>query len=165
MVKIITHQLFSFAAAVAALKLLRLLNPPMVVVAALIALISNGLIDGLGHAKSGNCRRRTALTHSLTGALLTAVATAAMVILIPLLLGLAIGAEQQPGSSESALMPFGIALSSLISCFAHLLADLPTEGGIFYKKRRVSLGHFRYDGPINALYILCSIGLLLLAFA
>lgn len=165
MVKTLTHQFFSFTVVVAALKLLHLLSLPMAAAAALVAFVSNGLIDGLGHERRGGYVRRTSLTHSLTGASLVAVITSAIAVLALFTLGYAVDVERWPPGLEFKLLVIKIVFTSFVSCFTHLLADLPTEGGIFYKKRRVSLGHFKYNGPINALYLLCSAGLLLWTFA
>jgi len=92
----------------------------------LIAMIHHPIIDYVSHDRG----RRTALFHSIPGLYSLALVTSLpFLFVIPL--------------SEFVV----VFASSMASCLSHWVLDLLTFGGVYIRRRRVSLRLFKYDDP------------------
>lgn len=152
MVKLVTHVIFSTAIILFMAKLFEFFGLSLATgielffIAGTIAIITNYIIDAVGHERRGPYVRRTKNTHSLSGATLVSLITAIILyILFWFVLGI-----------TSIQFGFWLFVLCLASSYAHLLADLPTEGGVYYHNHRVKLGGFKYNGPVNLLFLLLS---------
>jgi len=158
MVKLKIHILFSASTALLTAKTFYVLTksflvgPLLLLTASLCSLLTNTLIDGLGHTRRGGYVVRTRFSHSLTGATFFGLLTSAIILIPTFLLEHFLSA---PIKISVFPMKETVVLS-LVCGYAHLLADLPTEGGIYYKGRRVKFGGFSYAGPINVVFLLVS---------
>ncbi|MGC8613199.1 MAG: DUF1286 domain-containing protein [Conexivisphaera sp.] len=151
--KLATHYIFTIGmVALAARPIL----PPAVRLSTAIwlGILVNWLIDHGGHEVRGGIPRRTAVTHSVPGAVGVGVAlgilpVAAVLVLVP---SLASWLGTQPTAG-----PLFVLLAGLLGGLAglsHLLLDALTEGGIYYHGRRWALAHWRYDNAVaNALFM------------
>ena len=124
-----------------------------------LAAVVNYVIDAAGHEVRNGYRRRTAGTHSITGA----AAVGAAVGLLPTLVILLAAPGAVDGYYGPLLLLEMGALGAL-SGLSHLLLDAPTEGGIYYRGRRWALAHWHYDNAAaNGLFAL--LGLVMLGAA
>ena len=124
-----------------------------------LAAVVNYIIDAAGHEVRNDYRRRTAGTHSLTGA----AAVGAAVGFIPMLVIL-IAAPGAVDGYYGPLLLLEMGALGAVAGLSHLLLDAPTEGGIYYRGRRWALAHWHYDNPAaNGLFTL--LGVLMLGAA
>ena len=148
--KLIAHDIFSFGLGTYVLARLGAGIAASVILAFLLSIAVNRVIDA-GHYQKNGRPTRSYFTHSVFTAPVWG-----------LLLGLAI--------SSIALFVFNVdllllgAIAGTLAAFAHLFLDSLTEGGVFLWKGRIALAHFRYDnGLANGLAIMA--GVLMLAAA
>ena len=126
-----------------------------------LAAVVNYIIDAAGHEVRNGYRRRTATTHSLTGA----TAVGAAVGLLPTLVIL-LAAPGVAGAYYGPLLLLEVTALGAVAGLSHLLLDAPTEGGIYYKRRRWALAHWRYNNPAaNGLFALLGLAMLGAALA
>ncbi len=169
MVKLATHILFSASTAFYIGTAIRTASPsflagiPLLIAASVCSFLVNNFIDGFGHRKRGAYHVRTKLTHSLSGATLFSLASAAILLVLMNLFCYALPSVEAFSLETSWATSAEIVVLCLVCGYSHLLADLPTEGGIYFKGRRVKLGGFSYDGPINIVFLLVSLLLFLLS--
>jgi len=124
-----------------------------------LAAVVNYIIDAAGHEVRNGYRRRTATTHSLTGA----TAVGAAVGLLPTLVIL-LAAPGAVDGYYGPLLLLEVTALGAVAGLSHLLLDAPTEGGIYYRGRRWALAHWRYNNPAaNGLFAL--LGLVMLGAA
>jgi len=124
-----------------------------------LAAVVNYIIDAAGHEVRNGYRRRTAATHSLTGA----TAMGAAVGLLPTLVIL-LAAPGVAGAYYGPLLLLEVTALGAVAGLSHLLLDALTEGGIYYRGRRWALAHWRYNNPAaNGLFAL--LGLVMLGAA
>ena len=152
-----THYIFSFG-------LLTLLNfillsgsPLLVVIAGVISIFINNIIDTLGHEIKGEYISRTPTTHtvprSVGWGLLGSVPFALALHFVfhsPIML---------------ILITF---MDGAVAGLSHMLLDIFTEKGIYHKVdgrwKRIALAHFSYNNPFaNGLATLLGILMLFLA--
>jgi len=127
--------------------------------AAWLAAVVNYIIDAAGHEVRNGRMRRTAGTHSITGA--TAVGTS--VGLLPTLVIL-LAAPGVAGAYYGPLLLLEMGVLGALSGLSHLLLDAPIEGGIYYRGHRWALAHWRYNNAaVNGLFAL--LGLIMLGAA
>jgi len=124
-----------------------------------LAAIVNYIIDAAGHEVRNGRMRRTAGTHSITGA----TAVGAAVGLLPTLVIL-LAAPGVAGAYYGPLLLLEMGVLGALSGLSHLLLDAPTEGGIYYRGHRWALAHWHYDNAAtNGLFAL--LGLVMLGAA
>jgi hypothetical protein len=141
------------------------------------AVFTNYFIDRFGHKKVGKIAVRTSRTHSLTGILLTTVVSTCF-----LCVAVASGAALLPADSYNSLAPIANALHinvgtatiqtflfntvwcSLVSSAVHLFTDMTTESGVFFRKKRVRIAKFKYNGPINWAYMSAAAAFIIFTF-
>ena len=129
--------------------------------AAWLAAVVNYIIDAAGHEVRNGRMRRTAGTHSLTGA--TAVGAAAGLLPTLVILLAAPGAVD---GYYGPLLLLEVTALGAVAGLSHLLLDAPTEGGIYYRGRRWALAHWRYNNPAaNGLFALLGLAMLGAALA
>ena len=148
--KLIAHDIFSLGLGTYVLVRLGAWIAASVILALLLSIAVNRVIDA-GHYQKNGHPTRSYLTHSIFTAPIWG-----------LLVGLAI--------SFIALFVFHVdlmllgAIAGTLAAFAHLFLDSLTEGGVFLWKGRIALAHFKYNnGLANGLAIM--VGVLLLAAA
>lgn len=120
------------------------------IIASVISIISNSLIDYLGHEIKGKLVRRSPLTHTFFRSMLWGLLSSSFIFIYYILKG------------DITLYPL---IMGLISGPSHLFLDIFTERGIYVKKkgkwRRFALAHFRYNNPIaNSIAILLGFALI-----
>ena len=118
--------------------------------ASFIAIISNQLIDALGHEKNkSGVPVRTPLTHTLFRSILWGLIPA----LIALLFFHILLKHTQIFKNINAInVTVLIFLQGILSGPLHLALDYITEGGVFIKKngkyKRTALAHIKYNDPV-----------------
>ncbi|MEM4098960.1 MAG: DUF1286 domain-containing protein [Candidatus Micrarchaeaceae archaeon] len=147
--KLITHDIFAFG--LSTYVLARVFSTGIatsVILSLVLAFATNRIIDA-GHTQKHGYPTRSYITHSIFTAPIWG-----------LLVGLAI--------STIVLFAFHVnilflgAVSGILIAYAHLFLDAPTEGGVFFWRKRIALAHFRYNNALaNGFAIL--VGILLLA--
>ena len=163
--KLNTHYVFSAG-------LLTLVNTLLIhgfyfslVLAGLVSVLGNTLIDRLGHemvwAGSEYIPRRTPLTHTVPSSVLWGLLSALPVI------ALAYYVYPHYYFTKDALV---LAVDGAIVGPSHMLLDVFTEKGIYVRRDgrwvRFALAHFRYDDPsVNGLASVAGILLLLAALS
>jgi membrane-bound metal-dependent hydrolase YbcI (DUF457 family) len=155
----VTHVVFTFGLIALAAEWLGLGIAAALLAAVWLAAAVNYIIDAVGHETRNGRRRRTAATHSLTGA--TAVGAAAG--LAPTL-AILLAAPGAVSVYYGQLLLLEMTALGALAGLSHLLLDALTEGGIYYRGRRWALAHWRYDnGAANGLFAL--LGILMFAAA
>jgi hypothetical protein len=155
----ITHVVFSFGLIALAAEWLGLGIAAALLAALWLAVIVNYVIDAAGHETRNGRRRRTAATHSLTGA----TALGAAVGFAPTL-AILIAAPGAVSVYYGPLLLLEMTVLGVVAGLSHLLLDAFTEGGIYYRGRRWALAHWHYDnGAANGLFAL--LGILMLGAA
>jgi hypothetical protein len=155
--KLRTHYVFSSG-------LLTLLNSlllndivEIIAIAGVISVITNNVIDSLGHEIKGKYISRTPMTHTIPRSMGWGLLTS-----MPIVLALHFLFHS----------PFEIllitAMDGVVAGLSHMFLDIFTEKGIFHKVdgkwRRIALAHFSYDNPFaNGLAMLLGILMLFLA--
>ncbi|AWR96983.1 DUF1286 domain-containing protein [Acidianus sulfidivorans JP7] len=135
-----------------------------VIISGIISVISNSIIDNLGHEIRGPYIARTPRTHTIPRSILWGVIPSIILIVIfELVASLLFGSDY-----AFQLYFVTIFLDGIIVGPSHMLLDVFTEKGIYIKKNnrwtRFALAHFKYNNPIvNGLAIL--IGMFMLYFA
>ena len=133
------------------------------VLAGLVSVLGNTLIDRLGHemvwAGSEYIPRRTPLTHTLPRSVAWGIVSALPVI------ALAYYVYPHYYFAKDAVV---LAIDGAIVGPSHMFLDVFTERGIYVKKngkwRRFALAHYRYDDPgVNSAAVLAGVLMLLAA--
>ena len=154
--KMATHNIFSTGVM---LYVLALFNPPLItaLLAVLATLLTNLVIDELGHASEYGTFRRTWVTHSIITALLWGEAAWAITLIL---------AAALVGTFPPKLLLEFFASLGAIAGWSHLLLDSITEGGVFaFDGRQRAIAHFPYDNlPLNLGFSALGVGFLLVAF-
>jgi len=155
----ITHVVFTFGLIALAAERLGLGIAYALPAALWLAAVVNYVIDAVGHEVRNGRRRRTAATHSLTGAAAVgAVAGFAPTLAILLAVPGAVSIYYGP------LLLLEVTALGVMAGLSHLLLDALSEGGIYYRGRRWAIAHWRYDdGAVNGLFAL--LGILMFAAA
>ncbi|HUI00604.1 MAG TPA: DUF1286 domain-containing protein [Nitrososphaerales archaeon] len=138
-----THNLFSIGLMI---WIVTLFGDPLVILlllATVATVLTNALIDELGHANEDGVKRRTFLTHSVITAPFWGAAVWAIVLIIP-------AASLGIFPPDPVLLRFFASLG-VLAAWSHLLLDSLTEGGVFVSSfQRRALAHFAYDNwPLN----------------
>lgn len=123
-----------------------------IVMAGILSVASNLIIDRLGHEVRWGYVRRTPMTHTLPRSVMWGFLPALFIFLLLYFSGVVLWA---------------VPLMGLLSGPSHLLLDIFTERGIYVKKKRrwsrFALAHFRYDNPmVNLLAVLAGLGIIIL---
>ncbi|WP_126449724.1 DUF1286 domain-containing protein [Sulfodiicoccus acidiphilus] len=124
------------------------------ILASLISLSSNTIIDRLGHEVRGGYVRRTPRTHTLGRSILWGLIPSFFIFLFLFLV--------------SGGLLFQILSMGIVAGPSHLLLDAFTEKGIYVKNggrwTRYALAHFRYNNPFaNGAAIITGVLLMLLS--
>ena len=138
--KAITHDVFSLG--VGLYFAYHVDQPPplsFLVLVVWLALVTNELIDVLGHITRGGRPVRSFWTHSVFTAPMWGIAVA---LLSAYLLDIVVG---QAMTTAQGLLVAGL---GIVLAYSHLLLDALTESGVYLGRRRVALAHFRYDNLI-----------------
>ncbi|MFP3138430.1 MAG: DUF1286 domain-containing protein [Nitrososphaeria archaeon] len=155
----VTHVVFTFGLIALAAAWLGLGIAAALLAALWLAAIVNYIIDAAGHETRNGRRRRTAATHSLTGA----TAVGAVAGFAPTLAVL-LAAPGAVGVYYGSLLLLEMTALGAAAGLSHLLLDALTEGGIYYRGHRWALAHWHYDnGAANGLFAL--LGILMFAAA
>ena len=118
--------------------------------ASFLAIISNQLIDTLGHEKNKDGYPvRTPLTHTLFHSMLWGSIPALIALLFFHILLIHTPVFKNINTRN---IPILIFLQGFLSGPLHLALDYITEGGVFVKKNgkyvRTALAHIKYDDPV-----------------
>jgi Protein of unknown function (DUF1286) len=137
-----------------------LFGDPLVVVlllAAVATVLTNALIDEVGHTSRDGISRRRFLTHSIITAPFWGAAVWAAVLIVP-------AASLGLFPPDPLLLRFFASLG-VLAAWSHLLLDSLTEGGVFaFSFHRRALAHFAYDnGPLNLAFSVLGVLLLFAA--
>jgi Protein of unknown function (DUF1286) len=155
--KLVTHNIFSIGLM---LFVVSLFGRPLLVtvfLAVVATLLTNLVIDKVGHAGGVGVARRTWLTHSIITAPFWGAAVWALTLVIPAAL---VGVFPP----DPVLLHWFASLG-VVAAWSHLLLDWVTEGGVFaFDGRRRALAHFSYDNlPLNLGFSALGVALLLAA--
>ncbi len=136
--KLFTHNLFSFGLVLYVASLVVYLQFLTVVFALAATILTNVLIDKVGHVEANGGSRRAWVTHSIVTAPLWGAAAWGLTLIVPAaLLGVF-----PPNMSRLGFFVF----LGVVSGWSHLVLDSITEGGVFgLDGRRRAMGHFSYD--------------------
>ena len=154
--KSLTHHVFSVGLM---LFVLSRFGPTAVVfapAAVVGAVLTNIVIDEVGHSRREGALRRSWATHSVLTAPLWGGVVWVLVLLVPAL---------PAGVALPSVLLVHFALLGAVSGSSHLLLDSLTEGGVFgvgFQRRAVA--HFQYDNPLLN-FGFCALGVLLAAAA
>ena len=148
--KLIAHDIFSLGLGTYVLVRLGAWIAASVILALLLSIAVNRVIDA-GHYQKNGHPTRSYLTHSIfTAPVFGAGAGAAFAVVAHL-------------AFHVDLLVLSV-IVGIIAAYSHLLLDSLTEGGVFLWKGRIALAHFKYNnGLANGLAIM--VGVLLLAAA
>jgi len=129
----------------------------IIIIAGVISVITNNVIDSLGHEIKGKYISRTPVTHTIPRSIGWGLLTSAPIALaLRFLLHSPIG------------LILVTATDGAVAGLSHMLLDIFTEKGIFHKVdgrwKRIALAHFSYDNPfVNGLATLLGILMLFVA--
>ncbi|MDA4132352.1 MAG: DUF1286 domain-containing protein [Thaumarchaeota archaeon] len=144
MLKALTHNFFSIG--IGLYLALRVEGRPVLdsILVIWLAVATNAVIDGLGHWTRDGAPVRSYRTHSVFTAPLWGMTVASTSFY---LLDASTG-----GTTTLGRLSWGLGLG-VVMAYSHLLLDAPTEGGVFFGRRRMAIAHFRYDnGLLNAAF-------------
>ena len=145
--KLITHNIFSIGLVLYVASYLTYLSVFTVILAVPATILTNFLIDKVGHDGAGGVPRRTWVTHSVVTAPLWGGLAWALTLIVPA----ALFGVFPPNLSR---LGFFLALG-VLSGWSHLFLDSLTEGGVYgFDRRRRALGHLPYDN--RAMNLGCS---------
>lgn len=135
------------------------------ILSGMISVVSNSLIDQLGHEIKGGYISRTPRTHTIPRSVLWGLIPSIVIIFLIEYI------EHSSLRTYSIITTYFILLlvDGILVGPSHMLLDIFTERGIFVKKngrwRRFALAHFRYNNPaVNGLAIFIGAVMLYLAF-
>ena len=114
--------------------------------AAILTVLTNQLIDGLGHAKNAQGYPvRTPFTHTIFRSIFWGLAPAILLFLI-------FNSLRHTQVFHITGYPYWILIQGALAGPLHMFLDAITEGGIFRKVngkfKRFALFHIRYDNPM-----------------
>ena len=175
--KLQTHVIFSTGLLTLINSLFTNFNSSLIL-AAIISIIANSLIDKLGHeeklTKYGYIPARTPLTHTVYRSIAWGIVSTIPLIIIPLALLTLTQSTYEYNYHHLIyeynyyhLIPLMI-IDGIIVGPSHILLDAFTKTGIFVKKngkwKRAAIAHFKYDNPVlNGLAILAGIIMLIIS--
>jgi len=139
MMKLRTHYVFSLGLLYLVDSLVS--NDPFysIMLAIIISVVGNNLIDSLGHEVKGRYIARSPRTHTFYRSILWGLS-----ISLPLLVLYYV--------FPSFYFTLSVALDGLLVGPSHMILDIFTERGIYRKVNgrwsRVALAHFSYDNPL-----------------
>ncbi|WP_338598500.1 DUF1286 domain-containing protein [Sulfolobus tengchongensis] len=137
----------------------------ILIVAGIVSVIANTLIDRIGHkeiiTRYGYIPVRTPLTHTWFRSIVWGLLS-----ITPIIALLAFYDYESHNFIYDTSLLFIIVIDGLIVGPSHMLLDVFTERGIYVKKKgrwaRYALAHFKYNNPgVNGLAILAGIIMLL----
>ncbi|ARM77087.1 DUF1286 domain-containing protein [Acidianus manzaensis] len=134
-------------------------------ISSIISVISNSLIDRIGHEIKGPYIARSPRTHTIPRSIIWGIIPSIILIVISEILVTII--FETDYSFETYFVC--IFLDGIIVGPSHMLLDVFTEKGIYVKKNnhwnRFAIAHFKYNNPIiNGIAILCGIIMLYYSF-
>jgi len=138
--KAITHDVFSLG--IGLYFAYHVDQPPtlsLLVLVVWLAIVTNELIDVLGHVTRGGRSVRWFWTHSIFTAPVWGIAAT---LVSAYLLDIVVG---QAMTTTQALLLAGL---GIVLAYSHLLLDALTESGVYLGRQRVALAHLRYDNLI-----------------
>jgi len=139
-VKLRTHHVFTFGLLTLFDSILLNDSLVIIVIAGVISVVTNNVIDTLGHEIKGEYISRTPTTHTIPRSMGWGLLTSVPVILALHFL------FHSP--IELILIT---ALDGVVAGLSHMLLDIFTEKGIFHKVdgkwRRIALAHYSYNNP------------------
>jgi hypothetical protein len=156
-VKLRTHHVFTFGLLTLLDSVLLSDSLEIIVIAGIISVMANNIIDYLGHEIKGEYISRTPMTHTIPRSMGWGLLTSAPIAL----------ALHYLFHSPIELI-LVTALDGVVAGLSHMLLDIFTEKGIYHKVdgrwRRIALAHFSYNNPFaNGLATLLGILMLLIA--
>ena len=138
--KLRTHHVFTFGLLALLDSVLLSDSPVIIVIAGVISVVANNVIDTLGHEIKGEYISRTPTTHTVPRSMGWGLLTS-----LPIVLALHF-LFRSP--IELILLT---ALDGVVAGLSHMLLDIFTEKGIYHKVdgkwRRIALAHFSYNNP------------------
>ena len=170
--KLLTHYVFSIGVITLLLSLFTSFYN-VVVVAVVVSLIGNTVIDSLGHkevvTRYGEIPVRTPLTHTFPRSVIWGLISSLPVLFIALLSGHYYYYHYYLNNYEFIQLVISVLVSGVLVGPTHMLLDVFTEKGIYVKKhgkwKRFALAHFRYNNPLaNGLAIVIGFALLYLSY-
>jgi hypothetical protein len=151
--KSVTHNTFSFGLGLYAALHLGFSLISSILLAAWLSLLINWVIDAFGHRTQNGRSTRAFITHS--------------VFLAPLWGGL-LGLMSVALADAIFQTPFSTVFSTLVVllgsgvALSHLLLDSLTEGGVYWRLRRIAIAHARFDDPVlNGVFVLLGVALIM----
>ncbi len=154
--KSLTHNLFS--AGLGLYFVSRTSLPPLLglLLVAWLSLAINWVIDILGHTRSGGIPVRTFVTHSIFTAPLWGGLVGAATTVVPRSVS---NIDVSPTVTLLA-----ITIGVMIAC-VHLFLDSFTEVGVYLRRGRIAIAHFRYNNPlINLSFMIIGAFFLIISF-
>jgi hypothetical protein len=156
-VKLRTHHVFTFGLLTLLDSVLLSDSLEIIVIAGIISVMANNIIDYLGHEIKGEYISRTPMTHTIPRSMGWGLLTSAPIAL----------ALHYLFHSPIELI-LVTALNGVVAGLSHMLLDIFTEKGIYHKVdgrwRRIALAHFSYNNPFaNGLATLLGILMLFIA--
>jgi hypothetical protein len=129
----------------------------ILVIAGVISVFANNVIDYLGHEIKGEYISRTPLTHTIPRSMGWGLLTSAPIVI----------ALHFLFHSPIELLLI-TAMDGVVAGLSHMLLDIFTEKGIYHKVdgkwRRIALAHFSYNNPF-ANGLATALGILMLFLA
>jgi hypothetical protein len=149
-VELRTHYVFSFGLLVLLDFILLGKSPIVVIIAGVVSIFTNSVIDILGHEIEGEYIARTPTTHTIPRSIGWGLVTPTPFALVLYIYHLPF---------ELILVTF---MDGVVAGLSHMLLDIFTEKGIYHKVngkwRRIALAHFSYNNPFaNGLAFLLGI--------